>query len=194
MMVVCFSVVVVFLAFQGSATRAMSLALMSGLVQMVVGMLKLGAVFDLVSPPVLTGFVSASAITIATGQLKDLLGLRGIGREFTEAVHGVVENIGDTNGYDATLGVCSMVLVFMFKSAGVRKIRGCGTLSCCVGLCCVVLGCVVLCCVVLGCVHVCMGVGLGWVGLGCVHVCMGVHTASRISFRVMCWVCVGSLG
>lgn len=93
---------------------------MSGVIQMAVGMLKLGAVFDLVSPPVLTGFVSASAITIGVGQIKDVLGLKGIGRDFTSAVRGLWNNIGDTNGYDAAVGVLAMLLVALLKWWGVR--------------------------------------------------------------------------
>ena len=79
-----------------------------------VGLLKCGAVFDLVSPPVLVGFVSASAITIATGQLKDLMGLPHIGREFVEAVQGLGRNIHRVNWWDLGLGLlCMSALMFM---------------------------------------------------------------------------------
>ena len=89
---------------------------------MAVGMLKLGAVFDLVSPPVLTGFVSASAITIGVGQIKDLLGLTGVGREFISALRGLWNNIGDTNGYDLALGVATMIVLALLKKLNVRAV------------------------------------------------------------------------
>ena len=110
------------LSGQGDPVKAATLALLSGLVQMAVGMLKFGAVFDLVSPPVLAGFVSASAITIATGQLKDLLGLsgRGIGREFTHALSGVVENLEHTSVNDLLLGLGSMIMVYLLQQLKVR--------------------------------------------------------------------------
>ncbi len=55
------------------------LAVMSGLIQIALGGLRLGALVNLLSVPVITGFTAAAAVTIAASQLKDLLGITTTG-------------------------------------------------------------------------------------------------------------------
>jgi len=76
-----------------------------------------------VSPPVLSGFVSASALTIAVGQVRGLLGLPRIGRMVPQAVPGIFRNIQHTQWPDASLGVACICLVLLFKVLGVRGWR-----------------------------------------------------------------------
>lgn len=49
---------------------AILLCLLSGVVEMIMAILKLGALVDLISLPVSVGFTSATAVIIATTQLK----------------------------------------------------------------------------------------------------------------------------
>ena len=55
---------------------AIMLALIVGLIQLVLGVLKLGLVVNFISHPVVNGFTNASALIIASSQLPTLLGLR----------------------------------------------------------------------------------------------------------------------
>lgn len=55
---------------------AASLALLSGLLVWVFGLLKLGFLSDLLSRPVVSGFISGSAVLIVESQLKVLLGVQ----------------------------------------------------------------------------------------------------------------------
>ncbi len=63
----------------GSAAEALSLtillALMVGVIQIVLGLLRFGFVVNLLSRPVTTGFTSAAALIIGMSQLKHLLGV-----------------------------------------------------------------------------------------------------------------------
>ena len=63
----------------GSASEALSLtlllALMVGIIQIVMGLLRFGFVVNLLSRPVTTGFTSAAALIIGMSQLKHLLGV-----------------------------------------------------------------------------------------------------------------------
>lgn len=63
----------------GSAAEALSLtlllALMVGIIQIVMGVLRFGFVVNLLSRPVTTGFTSAAALIIGMSQLKHLLGV-----------------------------------------------------------------------------------------------------------------------
>ncbi len=66
------------LAVPGSESYVMLavlLALMSGLILLIAGLLRLGFLAYFLSHPVISGFISGSAILIAIGQLKYLLGI-----------------------------------------------------------------------------------------------------------------------
>lgn len=58
-------------------TLAVWLALLSGLMQLALGMVQWGWVLNLISAPVLTGFTQAAVLLIAASQLPALLGLEG---------------------------------------------------------------------------------------------------------------------
>ncbi|MFV2097682.1 SulP family inorganic anion transporter [Micromonospora sp. LOL_014] len=58
------------------AALAGLLALLVGAIQVLMGVLRLGALVNFLSHSVLSGFTSAAAIVIAVSQVKDLLGLR----------------------------------------------------------------------------------------------------------------------
>lgn len=68
---------------------------------------------EFISFPVTAGFVSAAALTIASSQLKSLLGIKGSGNEFLESWKNVFHNIQDTRAGDITLGVCTIILLLI---------------------------------------------------------------------------------
>jgi sodium-independent sulfate anion transporter 11 len=68
---------------------------------------------EFISLPVTAGFISAAAITIASTQLKSLLGIKGSGNEFLEAWKNLFNNIHDTKSGDVTLGVCTIILLLI---------------------------------------------------------------------------------
>ena len=73
------------LAAIGSAaywSAATTLALLSGLVLLLMGVLRLGFLANFLSHPVISGFISASALLIAAGQLKTILGIGGNAHSF----------------------------------------------------------------------------------------------------------------
>ncbi|MEJ7705221.1 MAG: SulP family inorganic anion transporter [Geodermatophilaceae bacterium] len=55
------------------------LAVLTGLLQLAMGVLRLGALVNFLSIPVISGFTSAAAVTIAATQVKDLLGVTAEG-------------------------------------------------------------------------------------------------------------------
>lgn len=60
----------------GFVEAAIVLALLSGMIQLALGGLRLGWLLKLLSRPVMTGFISASALLIALSQVPALFGLR----------------------------------------------------------------------------------------------------------------------
>ncbi|MGL6071369.1 SulP family inorganic anion transporter [Craterilacuibacter sp.] len=80
------------LAPQGGADYAVLavwLALLSGLMLLLLGLLRLGLVADFLSQPVLSGFVSASALMIVLSQLGPLLGSQGGGSTLPALLSGL---------------------------------------------------------------------------------------------------------
>lgn len=66
------------IAIPGSAeyvTAAIALALLAGVMLLLFGLLRLGAMAQFLSHPVISGFISGAALSIAIGQLPPLLGI-----------------------------------------------------------------------------------------------------------------------
>lgn len=102
-------------ATPGSAeyvAAALVLALLSGLILTAMGLLRLGFLANLLSHPVISGFITASGILIAVSQLKHLLGVRGSGETLPEMVLSLASTIAATN--PTTLMVGAAALVFLF--------------------------------------------------------------------------------
>ncbi|XP_021096938.1 sodium-independent sulfate anion transporter isoform X2 [Heterocephalus glaber] len=108
------SLLVSFYTFHEPA-YAVLLAFLSGCIQLAMGFLRLGLLLDFISCPVIKGFTSAAAITIGFGQIKNLLGLQNIPRQFFLQVYHTFLNIGETRLGDAVLGLVCMVLLLALK-------------------------------------------------------------------------------
>uniref|UniRef100_A0A674JB10 Solute carrier family 26 member 11 n=1 Tax=Terrapene triunguis TaxID=2587831 RepID=A0A674JB10_9SAUR len=98
---------------------AILLTFLSGCIQLAMGLLHLGFLLDFVSCPVIKGFTSAASVIISFNQVKNILGLHNIPRQFFLQVYHTFQRIGETRAGDALLGlVCLAVLV------GLRAMKG----------------------------------------------------------------------
>lgn len=91
------------------------LALLSGLILIVMGVLRLGFLANLLSHPVVSGFITASGIIIATSQLKSVLGIKASGEAMPELVTTLIENATDTNLYTLAIGVVATGFLFWVR-------------------------------------------------------------------------------
>lgn len=94
---------------------ALILALLSGLILIVMGVLRLGFLANLLSHPVVSGFITASGIIIATSQLKSVMGIRASGEAMPELVTTLIENAKDTNLYTLAIGVIATGFLFWVR-------------------------------------------------------------------------------
>ena len=89
------------LAATGSAqfiALAILLAFLVGLIQIGLGVFRLGALVNLVSHPVIIGFMNAAALIIGLSQLNKLLGVQMSRSEnFLNDIWGVLQQVGDTH-------------------------------------------------------------------------------------------------
>lgn len=103
------------IASQGSESylvAATLLALISGATLVAMGLFRLGFVANFLSHPVISGFITASGVLIAAGQVKHLLGVPSNGHSLPEIVTGLAENLDATNL--PTLLIGAGVLAFLY--------------------------------------------------------------------------------
>ena len=103
------------IAAQGSQTyliAATLLALISGVMLVAMGLFRLGFVANFLSHPVISGFITASGLLIAAGQVRHLLGVPSGGHTLPEVVTSLVQNLHATNL--STLVIGAGVLAFLY--------------------------------------------------------------------------------
>ena len=72
---------------------AIALAVISGLMLLAMGLARLGFLANFLSHPVISGFITASAVLIAAGQVPALLGISARGENLPELLHATYGNI-----------------------------------------------------------------------------------------------------
>lgn len=95
---------------------ALVLAMISGLFLALLGVLRLGALANFLSHPVISGFIAASAVLIALSQLKHIFGIPLHGHTAVELLQDVVAKIGDANGITVVIGVGSLAALLLIRS------------------------------------------------------------------------------
>jgi sulfate permease, SulP family len=94
---------------------AVTLAALSGVMLVVLGLLRLGFLANLLSHPVISGFITASGILIATSQLKHIFGIRGDGETWPAMLHGLAGSMGETNLATLAIGVPALIFLFWVR-------------------------------------------------------------------------------
>ena len=100
------------LAAQGTPEyygAAIALAFLSGLMLLGMGLLRLGFIANFLSHPVISGFVTASGLIIAAGQIPHLLGIKASGETMPELLSAILENISNINIFTVVLDRKSVV-------------------------------------------------------------------------------------
>ncbi len=106
------------LALQGTEEyifAAMALALISGLMLLVMGLLRLGFMANFLSHPVISGFITASGIIIATSQLKHILGIDAQGHNLAELLTSIVSHLNQINPITLVIGVLATAFLFWVR-------------------------------------------------------------------------------
>lgn len=94
---------------------AMTLALLSGLMLLLMGLLRLGFLASFLSHPVIAGFITASGLLIATGQLKTLLGVRADGQDLPTLLPALLKQLPHTHGLSLAIGVAVLAWLVLTR-------------------------------------------------------------------------------
>ena len=107
-------------AAQGTAdyiSAALALAVLSGLILIALGLLRLGFLASLLSHPVVAGFITASGILIAASQLKHLLGIPGGGHNLIDLAESLIPALDQTNLPTLLIGAGATGFLFWVRSS-----------------------------------------------------------------------------
>jgi len=99
----------------GYAVAALTLAVMSGGILVLMGVLKLGFLANFLSHPVIAGFITASGILIAASQLKHILGVEAHGHTLIELVGSLLAHLPQTNLITLLIGVLATGFLFWVR-------------------------------------------------------------------------------
>jgi len=102
-------------------TAAITLAFLSGLMLLAMGALRLGFLAHFLSHPVISGFITASALLIAVGQLKVVLGVDAAGDDFFGSSWALLRRLTDSHLPTAALGLGTLAFLFWARG-GVKPL------------------------------------------------------------------------
>lgn len=96
---------------------ALTLALLSGLIQLAMGLARLGFLTNFLSHPVLSGFTTAAALVIGLSQLRHLFGVSvQSGDNFLQTAWQTAVALPQTNWPTLLIGGGSLAILFYFKN------------------------------------------------------------------------------
>ena len=100
----------------GYIMLAAALSLLSGLMLLACGLLRLGFLSQLLSRPVISGFISGSAVLIVVSQLKYLLGITPQGESSGEVLLDLLRRLGESHLPTLAIGLTALVLLLVVRS------------------------------------------------------------------------------
>ncbi len=95
--------------------------LMTGIIQIVLGIFRMGFLTNLISQPVISGFISAAAIIIIISQISNSLGIK-IPRELSafDAISYTINNLSKTNLITFSITTFSVIFLLLFRKINKR--------------------------------------------------------------------------
>ena len=98
-----------------AVTLTAALALTTGAVFLVAGLVKLGWITNFISKAVMAGFIIGMSIQIIVGQFGKLFGVEQTGDNTFEKLWSAISQVGDWNWIAVILGVGSLVMIFAIQ-------------------------------------------------------------------------------
>ena len=105
---------------------AIALAFMSGLMLTLMGLLRLGFLANFLSHPVISGFITASAIIIAAGQFRNLTGVPSKGHNLVELVESFFTHINEFNPITGMIGLGAILFLYLARKKAKPLLKSLG--------------------------------------------------------------------
>lgn len=95
---------------------AITLAFISGVILLLMGFFRLGLFANFLSHPVISGFISASAIIIAASQLKHIFGVETSGHNLSDILLGLSKQLEHINIPTFIIGISAVIFLFCSRT------------------------------------------------------------------------------
>ena len=105
---------------------AITLAFLSGVFLLALGIFRLGFMANFLSHPVIAGFITASGIIIAASQLKNIFGIEAHGHNLVQILSSMSGYLGEINWVTATIGILTAAFLFWVRKGLLPLLRGLG--------------------------------------------------------------------
>lgn len=99
-----------------------ALAILTGLIMLVAGLLKLGALIRFVPNSVITGFVNAVAVLIILGQLDDFFGYNSVGGNRVVRMLDLIQNIEQSHLPTLMIGLLTIILILTLEKTPLKAL------------------------------------------------------------------------
>ncbi|SDH89358.1 SulP family inorganic anion transporter [Alloyangia pacifica] len=97
------------------ALAAITLAFISGVFLVAIGVLRLGFLANFLSHPVIAGFITASGVLIAASQLKHIFGISAEGHTLLDLVGSLIAHLPETNFITLAIGLAATAFLFWVR-------------------------------------------------------------------------------
>ncbi len=105
---------------------AIVLAFLSGLMLVAMGLFRLGFLANLLSHPVISGFITASGLLIASSQLKHILGVPANGHTLYEILLSIATHLTEINWITLAIGTAATGFLFWVRKGLKKRLLGLG--------------------------------------------------------------------
>jgi SulP family sulfate permease len=105
---------------------AITLAFLSGLILLALGVFRLGFLANFLSHSVIAGFITATGIIIAASQLKNILGIDANGHTLPDLIRSLAHNLSQVNWITAVIGVLATGFLFWVRKGLLPLLVGLG--------------------------------------------------------------------
>ena len=105
---------------------AITLAFLSGVFLLAMGIFRLGFMANFLSHPVIAGFITASGIIIAASQLKNIFGIEAHGHNLVQILCSMSGYLGEINWITTTIGILTAAFLFWVRKGLLPLLRGLG--------------------------------------------------------------------
>ncbi|EAQ99120.1 SulP family inorganic anion transporter [Congregibacter litoralis] len=110
----------------GYASAAIAMALLSGMMLIGMGFLRFGYLANLLSHPVVSGFITASGIIIALSQLRHIFGIDAHGETLPTLLSTLFAHLPQFNTVTTITGLAALVFLFWVRSGLAPLLRSFG--------------------------------------------------------------------
>ncbi|KAL7726030.1 hypothetical protein ACLKA6_008489 [Drosophila palustris] len=94
---------------------AFLLTFLSGIVQIIMGTLRMGFIFEFISMPVIKAFSSATAVLVIESQVKVLLGIKYLVPGLISSVRTLSSRISEASMGDLIMGTCAIIFLLLLE-------------------------------------------------------------------------------